>query len=295
MFRSIPLGRIFGITVRIHALLVLLGVLLLVSQGPWGALDFALLIFVVLLHELGHSLVAQRLGVQVVDIQLWPLGGMARMSEMPESSRIEGWIAVAGPAVNFALAGTAALALLSGLPLRGPEWLAPIVVRFLEVNLALGVFNLLPAFPTDGGRILRAWLARKRARAPRDWLRATEIAVRIGGYAAFAIATLGCVFVFSRAELVWPGMALLLIAAFLWWTGKRELHEVRLRHGASPFAAIAELLRRAAAGQRGGARESASAAAPASANGDERGYSAAQIEELERFHGRLKSWPQREE
>src|SRR5262249_29872813 len=130
---------------------------------------------VVLLHELGHSLMARRLGVHVVDITLWPLGGLARMAEIPESSRVEGLIAIAGPAVNFALAGLG-LGALPPRPLqRAPAWLSHLWLPFLGVNLFMGTFNLIPAFPADGGRLLRAWLARGG-----DWLGATETAVRIG-------------------------------------------------------------------------------------------------------------------
>lgn len=292
MFGSIKLGSIFGIAVRVHVLLLALGGLLLLDQGPRGALGFAILFLVVLLHELGHSVVAQRMGVQVVDITLWPLGGMARMNAMPESSRVEGWIAIAGPAVNFALAALATVALFAGLSLNAPLWLSDALAQFVQVNLALGIFNLVPAFPTDGGRILRAWLARKRAqRAQRDWLRATEIAVRIGGYAAFLLSVLGCVLVFSAPAFVFQGVALLLIAAFLWWTGKRELFAVRLRHGGGPFEALAELLRRNAGARA--TRVGAEGDAPAPAASATAGFSEAQIRELERFHGRLGNWPPR--
>lgn len=304
MFGSIKLGSIFGIAVRVHVLLLALGGLLFLDQGPRGALGFAILFLVVLLHELGHSVVAQRMGVQVVDITLWPLGGMARMNAMPESSRVEGWIAIAGPAVNFALAALATVALFAGLTMNAPLWLSDALAQFLQVNLALGIFNLVPAFPTDGGRILRAWLARERGqrgqraqRAQRDWLRATEIAVRVGGYAAFLLTVCGCVLLFSSPAFVPQGVALLLIAAFLWWTGKKELFAVRLRHGGGPFEALAELLRRGAARNAPGvAREGEaprSAGAPAAS--ETGGFSEAQIRELERFHGRLGSWPPRRE
>lgn len=285
MFGSLKIGSILGITIRLHALLLVLALVLYLDQGPAGLLVFGILFGVVLLHELGHSVVAQRLGVRVVDITLWPLGGVARMAEMPESSRIEGWIASAGPAVNFVLAplGVAALLFL-GLD---PEGIAASALElFVEVNLAIGIFNLIPAFPTDGGRILRALLALRR-----DWLAATEIAVRVGGVVALLCAVSGLVLVFSSAAFFGLGLSLVFVAVFLWWTGRQELAAVRLRHGISPFAALAELLRRS--------MEAATPAAPARdaretpegrAGLDERA-----LEDLEQYRGSLRSWRARRE
>ena len=150
---SIQIGSILGITVRLHVLLLLMFAVLVfwLEQPP---LVLAILFGCVLLHELGHSLVALAFGLRVIDITLWPLGGMARMSRIPESTRIEGLIAIAGPAVNFvlALAGFGAFVLWPGL--QQSELLA----WFIGVNLLMGLFNLLPAFPMDGGRLLRAFL-----------------------------------------------------------------------------------------------------------------------------------------
>ena len=106
MKTSIPLGSVLGITVRAHFLLILLMLAAVVFAGQQGleaVLVFSMWFGLILLHELGHCVVARRFGIRVIDITLWPLGGMARMSEIPESSRVEGWIAIAGPAVNFAL------------------------------------------------------------------------------------------------------------------------------------------------------------------------------------------------
>ena len=125
-----------------------------------------------LLHELGHGFVARRFGLEVEDIVLWPLGGMARIREMPESSRVEAWVAAAGPAVNFALALAALpIVLLASseptgvLPIAGNrvpmrEGFEGFATHFLVLNLGFGLFNLVPAFPMDGGRLLRAFLGR---------------------------------------------------------------------------------------------------------------------------------------
>jgi len=204
---SIKIGSVFGITLRLHVLLlVLFGVLVYQGVPP---LILVTLFACVLLHELGHSLVALAHGIRVVDITLWPLGGMARMSQIPESTRIEGLIAIAGPAVNLLLAAAGFLAAaLTGWPL---EW-------FVWVNLTMGLFNLLPAFPMDGGRLLRAFLGRKG-----DWLGATVSAVRIGRWFALLLGVLG---------LLWVPyvLALPLVGLFIWWSGVQELAAVRARH-----------------------------------------------------------------
>jgi Zn-dependent protease len=231
---SFKIGNAFGIPVRIHGtFLVLVYVLALFSRDPLMVVGFVALAFgCVLLHELGHSLVARGFGLRVADITLWPLGGIARMSEIPENPRIEGLIAIAGPAVNFALAGLAFLALTVGATFgladgsRGESFLW----IFLAVNLMQGGFNLLPAFPMDGGRLLRSFLARKR-----DWVHATELAVRVGRYLALAL------FVLSLAALTnWGASACMmpLVPLFVWFEGTRELFGVRMRHGVSPLGRV---------------------------------------------------------
>jgi len=278
VFGSLQIGSVLGITIRLHVLLLVLAALLFLREGPAGLTAFAILFAVVLLHELGHSVVAQRLGVRVVDITLWPLGGIARMSAMPESSRVEGLVAVAGPLVNFALAALA-LGVLLALGPDAQSGGAHALDQFLQANLALGLFNLIPAFPTDGGRILRALIALRK-----DWLAATEIAVRVGGFVAFLCALAGCALVFASSTYFWLGLSLILVAAFLWWTGRQELAAVRLRHGISPFAALAELLRRSmeTGARAGGTRE------PARPEPD--GLDPKALEDLEQYRGNLRSW-----
>lgn len=229
---SFKIGNAFGIPVRIHTtFLLLVYALFLFQSEALVTLGFMALVFgCVLLHELGHSLVARGFGLRVADITLWPLGGMARMSEIPENPRIEALIAIAGPAVNFALAGLALVAILAGAavgmePDSYPERLAWF---FLAVNVMQGGFNLVPAFPMDGGRLLRAFLARKR-----DWLRATELAVRVGRWVALVLFLGSLVFLYLK-----PGLCLMpLVALFVWFEGTRELWNVRIRHGVSPLGA----------------------------------------------------------
>ena len=229
---SFKIGNAFGIPVRIHAtFLLLVWLLWLVSPEPLWALGLTAMCFgCVLLHELGHSLVARGFGLRVADITLWPLGGIARMSEIPENARIEALIAIAGPAVNFALVGLALLALVVAHAL-GVAAGAPVdeaLNLFALANLLQGGFNLLPAFPMDGGRLLRAFLGRKR-----DWLAATETAVRTGRWVALALFLLALFMLRQGSE----SCMLPLIALFVWFEGTRELWQVRMRHGVLPFGA----------------------------------------------------------
>ncbi len=234
MFGSFRIGTAFGIAIRVHWLFAAM-VLFLVLFGTSGGLQalevlglIAVLFGVVVLHELGHSLVAQHFGIRVLDITLWPLGGMARMSEIPENSRVEGLIAIAGPAVNFALAAIAAPFLLgtgllaaSSAEAGGAGVVANLLLGFIFINLVLGGFNLLPAFPMDGGRLLRAWFGRDG-----NWLRATERAVRVGRFFAFLMILAG----------IWnpitggSNFMLSLVGVFVWFAGSRELLGVRVRH-----------------------------------------------------------------
>jgi Zn-dependent protease len=287
---SIKIGSVLGITIRVHVLLLLLaGLMVLQVPDPLMWLLLLVTLFgIVLLHEMAHSLVARRFGLRVLDITLWPLGGMARMSDIPESSRIEGWIAIAGPALNFALAGIAlpffVWAWVSGA--AGPH-LKPWIYSFFGSNLAMGAFNLLPAFPMDGGRILRAFLGRKG-----DWVLATERAVNVGRAVAFLLALFGLV--------TWPvfgvqSVLFVMVALFVWWAGPQELHAVRLRHGMDPFAAFRDFAARATGwAQNQPASEFARAPqrepAPPPVQGAG-GFSAEEIGRMERFRGPLRSLP----
>jgi Zn-dependent protease len=188
---SFHLGRIAGIEVRVHATFLLLlawiGLAdLAAHQDPLIALvdlAFLLAVFgVVVLHETGHAVVARRYGVRTRDITLLPIGGVARLENMPEAPRAELAIAIAGPAVNaliaLVLAGALVAAGASARLAPGAALGASFVPRLLWANVSLALFNLLPAFPMDGGRVLRALLAMRVGRP-----RATEIAARLMGEA----------------------------------------------------------------------------------------------------------------
>lgn len=226
------LGRLFGIPIRASAsFLYVAGVLALFAllgsqgQGLQQVLLLALLLVSLLLHELGHALVAKRFGVRVLDIKLWHLGGMARMGEIPEAPRVEATIAAAGPVVNLGLALAATPLLLAG-PALGAAGMQ-IAVNFVGMNLLLGLLNLVPAFPMDGGRVLRAGLAVRRS-----YLEATEIATRVGRWIALAM-----VIALTVRFGVLGFLLSILVAGFVWVVGTKELLAVRMRHTGSPFGA----------------------------------------------------------
>jgi Zn-dependent protease/CBS domain-containing protein len=148
----------------------------------------------VVLHELGHSVVAQRFGFPIASITLWLFGGIAQLEEMPEDWRQELLIAIAGPIVSVAL-GVLCYAAYAVAPATGNvavEGLRFVVGYLAVVNLALAVFNMLPGFPMDGGRVLRALLARTR-----PYARATEIAAEVGKAFAVVLALFGLFVVFN--------------------------------------------------------------------------------------------------
>lgn len=183
---SINLFRVFGIQLAVHASFLLL--LAYWGYEGWRAdgvtgmvwsVGLVVLFFVcVILHELGHSLTARRYGIRVPRILLLPIGGMAEMESIPRKPSQELWITVAGPAVNFAL--VAILLPLSWNALFGAEEVSVYSVpgllgQLCYANAVMGVFNLVPVFPMDGGRIFRALLATKL-----PYLRATWWAVMVG-------------------------------------------------------------------------------------------------------------------
>jgi Zn-dependent protease/CBS domain-containing protein len=187
---SFEIGRVFGIPVRIHFtfLILLLFVGFTPSGSPMGwSFDLPGVILVglvfscVLLHELGHSLLARRYGVQVDNITLLPIGGVAAMRSLPHSPRVELLVALAGPAVSVALGLLFALAARQRYgPIVWPILLhdpgnMPLLLELASINFSLTAFNLVPAFPMDGGRVLRSVLWSRTG-----FLRATQVATRIG-------------------------------------------------------------------------------------------------------------------
>jgi len=204
--RSLRIGRLAGIPIGVQPLWLAIVALITWSLGAvyypeevpgiaTGAayalgLGSALLLFAsILLHELGHSVVARRHGVEIEEIDLWLLGGVARMKGYPKTAGDELRFALAGPAVTLLIAlGFGAL--LAALPASTPDALRAVVEYQLFVNTAILVFNLLPAFPLDGGRVARALIWQRRG----DLARATAAAATIGrgfGYAMIAFGLLG--------------------------------------------------------------------------------------------------------
>jgi len=179
---SYRLGRVAGIDLYVHATFLLLLAFVGLSQGGIEAVLLVSAVFgCVLLHELGHALTARSFGIGTEDITLYPIGGVARLQRMPRAPGAELLITLAGPAVNLAIAGVIAVflwvsggALVDGFGTLGIlGW--DFASALMSINLVLAAFNMIPAFPMDGGRILRAslsgWLGR---------LRATEIAAGLG-------------------------------------------------------------------------------------------------------------------
>jgi Zn-dependent protease/CBS domain-containing protein len=192
---SVRVARIAGIDVFVHATFVLLAVWYVagvIAAGAAPAEAFLPAFYVaavfacVVLHELGHALMARRFGIRTRDITLYPIGGIASLERIPSEPKAELLIALAGPAVNLVLAGGLALlgAAVPGLMglghVRGVE--QSLLTSLLGANLFLAVFNLVPAFPMDGGRVLRALLAGSLERA-----RATRIAALIGQALAVSV------------------------------------------------------------------------------------------------------------
>ena len=233
MRRSLKIGSVAGIGIYLHWTfgLLLLGVpALYLWQGATmrAALvgtGVILAIFAcVVLHELGHALTARRFDAPTRDITLYPIGGLARLERIPRESMKEFWIAVAGPAVNVVIAAVlGALAVAGGAALQpqvalftpeGPQS-GNILAMLLWINLALALFNMLPAFPMDGGRALRALLATRLAYA-----RATQIAANVGQAMALAFGLLG---------LFGGNLILVFIAVFVYLGASQEARQATLR------------------------------------------------------------------
>ncbi|KAB2850474.1 MAG: site-2 protease family protein [Hyphomicrobiaceae bacterium] len=231
---SIGLGRILGVDVRIHLTFFLLLAWYGIAAGAQGgmpeaaaAIVFILAVFAcVLAHEYGHVLTARAYGIGTRDIVLLPIGGVASIERMPEKPREELIIALAGPAVNVVIA--AALFPFVASRLEGLSAAADIRLDFLTrlflVNVMLVLFNLIPAFPMDGGRVLRALLAMVWDRRG-----ATRLAARIGQIVAFGLGFLG----------LFGNPMLLFIALFVFLAASHESYAVELSE-ATKSAAMSE-------------------------------------------------------
>lgn len=223
---SFPIGTVKGTVIRIHLTFLLfllwIGGSALAQGGQREALAtvvFVCLLFLcVLLHEFGHVFAARRYGVQTPDITLLPIGGVARLERIPEKPAEELVVALAGPAVNVVIAALLFL-VLGGFPaMEATEVQSPgrgILERLAWVNIALVVFNLIPAFPMDGGRVLRAFLAWRMG-----YVRATQTAAAVGQVVAFGLGLLG---------LLGGNALLVFIALFVYLGAASEAHAVQMR------------------------------------------------------------------
>jgi Zn-dependent protease len=229
---SFKIGRAFGIDLKVHwTFFLLLAFFAFAGYQGSGSLTNALITTVVILalflcvvlHELGHSLVAQRLGIEIKDITLLPIGGVARLTSLPERPIDEVKIAVAGPLVNVVLAPVffAIGIVLGASPLepaniiQGGNSVGQIFAYLGLINVALVLFNLIPAFPMDGGRVLRGLLASRLGA-----VRATDISSAVGQFFAIGFFLIG---------LLSGNFLLALVAVFIFFGASGEAQMVRQR------------------------------------------------------------------
>jgi stage IV sporulation protein FB len=241
MRSSYRLGRFFDIDVRVHITFFLLPLLMGFSSfsrsGSWfAALQSVVLMLIVfafvVMHEYGHALTARRFGIRTRGITLYPIGGVAMLESMPKKPWQQILVAIAGPAVNFVLALGLALTMnVLGYSLLR-EGIAPtsslgsLLASLFWVNMVMGLFNLIPALPMDGGRVLSAALALKLSP-----LRATQIASRVAKVVALAMG----------AYAVYDGHFMLgMIALFVWSASNAEVRaaEHRARTSGEGFTQV---------------------------------------------------------
>ena len=223
---SFQIGKLFGIPIRVHVtfllLLFFIGIVGSRHAGASGAiLGMVSIVFIflcVVLHEIGHSLMAIHYGINVKDIVLLPIGGVSRMEEIPEDPKKEISISVVGPLVSFGLAFIfflIAKVTNQNIDIRNLSLFSGnLVANLFWINLILGLFNLVPAFPMDGGRVLRGILG-----TVMDSLKATKIAVSVGQVFAILLFFFGIFFNWWMA----------LIAIFIYLGAESEERMVALR------------------------------------------------------------------
>lgn len=216
---SIRIGRLAGIDLYMHVtFLLLVGWVAFmywrqgqsIGSAVLGVIFILTVFLCVILHELGHALTARRYGIKTRDIILLPIGGVARLERLPTQPLQELWVALAGPAVNIVIAAglftflklTASLEPLQTMTLTT----GPFLERIMAINIFLVAFNMIPAFPMDGGRVLRALLATRT-----EYSRATQIAASIGQGIAVLFGMIGLFF-----------NPLLLFIAFFVWIGAAQ-------------------------------------------------------------------------
>jgi len=209
---SFRVATVAGIPIRLHATFLLFLVWIFLTKGSWEWFFLVVAVFAcVILHELGHALTAQHFHVETRDITLYPIGGIAMLQGRP-TPRQELWIALAGPAVNLLIAAFLVPMIVWGAR-QSLNWQSltsgsSLIQAVCLSNLALAGFNLIPAFPMDGGRVLRAALALRM-----NEVKATQIAAAIGQILAVA---------FGIAGIVTSNVLLLLVAIFVFLGAAQE-------------------------------------------------------------------------
>lgn len=219
MFRNAwELGRISGIKIRLHWSFLLLPIYVYMSTIAEGQIQALLMVGLVLcvfgcvlLHELGHAFAARQFGIGTRDIILLPIGGIASLESMPRKPLQELWIAVAGPLVNVVIA-LLLFTLLSLVSL--PAVLGNFLYNLAAVNVFLVLFNMIPAFPMDGGRVLRSVMAMFM-----PYVKATTIAATVGKYCALLMLVFGLININTHFMLI-------LLAGFVYMAGQAEKMQV---------------------------------------------------------------------
>lgn len=242
---SVPIGRISGITLRLHVTFLLFVLWVAVGSydklgwvgASWSVLLVSAVFACIALHEFGHSLVAQRLGVEVKSITLLPIGGLAALKHIPENPWHEIYITIAGPLVNAVIA--LLLLPVTGIPdhlflVTMPDSVPTMLVAMFKVNVTLFLFNLIPAFPMDGGRLLRGTLALLFS-----FRRATTVATLVGQAIAllFVMDGLQLIHILPGVEPLW----LLIIGVFIFFGAEGEERLVRRRGVLADFE-VADLM-----------------------------------------------------
>ena len=228
MSRSLRIGSVSGIGIFLHwtFFLLIAGIAaFLYYQGETLATTLYTLGLVgavfgcVVLHELGHALTAKAFSIPTRSITLYPIGGLARLEELPEDPMKEFWIAIAGPAVNIAIAvllAAVGIAFGSSLSIQAAFTLdAHLLTTLMWLNIGLALFNMLPAFPMDGGRVLRAMLALRK-----DYAQATRIAARVGK---------GMAVLFGLIGIISFDFILIFIALFVYIGAEQEAQHAMVR------------------------------------------------------------------
>jgi len=224
---SLKIAKLAGIDIFIHFTFFVLVTWVAFIQwklnGSIGAafsgVAFILAVFTcVVLHELGHALAAKKYGIRTQDIILLPIGGVARLEKMPNQPIQELWVALAGPAVNVVIAALLAVYLWITNTLIPDNQLtittAAFIERIMGINIFLVLFNMIPAFPMDGGRVLRALLATRLA-----YIKATKVSANLGQGIALLFGVIGLFY----------NPILLFIAFFVWMGAAQETRMVRVK------------------------------------------------------------------